>query len=210
MNCFLSFRLIRSLQERLQCFWNHYLMVSYLKLHLLNNFFSKNEAFPINHLLFTNLPFVDNMRKVQHSKHPIHPCIASQKESESNSSIDGIEGKTRVQKKPIIVRSSYFQHKNLEENNQENTKMNDSKDDDDDDVAVASKNTCSDGVHVSVFHAPEVKTRVENRKMITSRYFSQKNQENTNEKSTIKRKFSISEDSVQKVGILLIYFYYYT
>ncbi|KAL7593884.1 exonuclease 1 isoform X1 [Lactuca sativa] len=143
----------------------------------------------------------DNMRKVQHSKHPIHPCIASQKESESNSSIDGIEGKTRVQKKPIIVRSSYFQHKNLEENNQENTKMNDSKDDDDDDVAVASKNTCSDGVHVSVFHAPEVKTRVENRKMITSRYFSQKNQENTNEKSTIKRKFSISEDSVQKENL---------
>ncbi|CAI9292887.1 unnamed protein product [Lactuca saligna] len=140
----------------------------------------------------------DNMRKVQHSKHPIHPCIASQKELESNSSIDGIEGKTRVQKKPIIVRSSYFQHKNFEENNQENTKMNVSNGDDEDDVAVASKNTCSDGVHVSVFHASEVKTRVENRKMITSRYFSQKNQENTNETSTIKRKFSISEDSVQK------------
>lgn len=146
----------------------------------------------------------DDMRKVQHSKHPIHPCIASQKESESNSSLNGIEGKTRVQKKPIIVRSSYFQHKNLEENTKSNLSNGD------DEAAVADENTCSDGVPVPVLRSSEVKRKVDNRIITTSRYFSHNNHENTNvehvqklsnEGSTMKRKLSISEDGVQKENL---------
>ncbi|KAF5804377.1 putative exodeoxyribonuclease I [Helianthus annuus] len=42
------------------------------------------------------ISFSRPMRGVQHSKHTIHPCIASQKESEPNSFLGENEGKTRV------------------------------------------------------------------------------------------------------------------
>ncbi|MFS7931466.1 putative exodeoxyribonuclease I [Helianthus anomalus] len=133
----------------------------------------------------------DDMRGVQHTKHTIHPCIASQKESELNFFLGESEGKTRVQKKPVVVRSRYFQHKSSEEINE---------------VNIASKNTTSSCDPVSVSGSVEVKARVENTKPNKSRYFTQKNQENTNESHletnineglTMKRKFSIVDDSVQ-------------
>ncbi|KAJ0581548.1 putative exodeoxyribonuclease I [Helianthus annuus] len=133
----------------------------------------------------------DDMRGVQHSTHTIHPCIASQKELEPNSFLGESEGKTRVQKKPVVVRSRYFQYKSSEEINE---------------VNVASKNTTSSCDPVSVSGSVEVKARVENTKPNKSRYFTHKNQENTNESRletnineglTMKRKFSIVDDSVQ-------------
>ncbi|KAJ0477313.1 putative exodeoxyribonuclease I [Helianthus annuus] len=133
----------------------------------------------------------DDMRGVQHSKHTIHPCIASQKESEPNSFLGESEGKTRVQKKPVVVRSRYFQHKSSEEINE---------------VNIASKNTTSSCNLTSVSGPIEVKARVENIKPNKSRYFTQKNQENTNESHletnineglTMKRKFFIVDDSIQ-------------
>ncbi|KAM0071524.1 putative exodeoxyribonuclease I [Helianthus debilis subsp. tardiflorus] len=133
----------------------------------------------------------DDMRGVQHSKHTIHPCIASQKELEPNSFLGESECKTRVQKKPVVVRSRYFQHKSSEEIKE---------------VNIASKNTTSSCDPVSVSGSVEVKGRVENTKPNKSRYFTHKNQENTNESHletnineglTMKRKFSIVDDSVQ-------------
>ncbi|KAI3741608.1 hypothetical protein L1987_59282 [Smallanthus sonchifolius] len=137
----------------------------------------------------------DDMRRAQHSKHTIHPCIASQKESEPNSSLDASEGKTRVQKKPVVVRSRYFQHKSSEDITE---------------VNIASKNTPSSGDPVFVSGPVEVKASVENMKLNKSRYFTHKNQENTNERQletnnieglTIKRKFSFVDDSVQKENL---------
>lgn len=144
----------------------------------------------------------DEMRNVKHSKHPIHPCISSQqKDLESNAFLDASEGKTRVQKKTVVVRSSYFQHKNVEENDLANTKTDPS--DGDDEVRVASQDPTFDGEPKSGLGSAEVKTRVENKK---SRYFSHINQETTNERhvyegSTMKRKFSNVEDNVQKENL---------
>ncbi|XP_071715186.1 exonuclease 1 [Rutidosis leptorrhynchoides] len=131
----------------------------------------------------------DNMRRVQHSKHTIHPCVASQKESESKSSLEASEGKTRVQKKIAIVRSRYFQHKNSEKN--------------EDEVTAVIKNTTSEGEPMSVSGSVKVNTQVENRKPNTSRYFTNNNQDKTNETNhnedlPMKRKFSVVDDNVQK------------
>ncbi|KAI3800780.1 hypothetical protein L1987_28876 [Smallanthus sonchifolius] len=137
----------------------------------------------------------DDMRRAQHSKHTIHPCIASQKESEPNSSLDASEGKTRVQKKPVVVRSRYFQHKSSEDITE---------------VNIASKNTPSSGDPVSVSGPVEVKASIENMKLNKSRYFTHENQENTNERQletnnsevlTMKRKFSFVDDSVKKENL---------
>ncbi|KVH89439.1 5'-3' exonuclease, C-terminal domain-containing protein [Cynara cardunculus var. scolymus] len=155
--------------------------------------------------MLLELPSHDDKRNVKHSKHPIHPCIASQqKDLESNSSFDAIDGKTRVQKK-TVVRSCYFQHKNVEENDLANTKTNPSVCDDE--VTVVRQNPTSDGEPKSGLGSAEVKTRVENRKTNVSRYFSHINQETTNERhvetnnyegSTMKRKFSNFEDGAEK------------
>ncbi|KAM7505889.1 hypothetical protein LguiB_004793 [Lonicera macranthoides] len=51
------------------------------------------------------------------SRRPIHPCIELRKGLERNSASDACEGKMRTENKKVIVRSSYFQKK---ENNQEN------------------------------------------------------------------------------------------
>lgn len=134
------------------------------------------------------------MGRVQHSKHTIHPCIALQKESEPRSSLETSEGKTRLLKKTTIVRSRYFQNKNMEENDIE--------------VTAANKNPTSEGEPMSVLRSTEF-NRVENRKLITSHYFMNKIQENTNERHIetneneglpMKRKFSIVDDNVQKVS----------
>ncbi|KAI3680866.1 hypothetical protein L6452_35643 [Arctium lappa] len=153
----------------------------------------------------------DDMRNVKHSKHRIHPCVASQqKDLESNASFDASESKTRVQKKNVVVRSSYFQHKNVEENDLANTKTNPSVGDDEDEVTVTSQNTTSDGEPKSGLGSAEVRTRVENKKINVSRYFSHINQETASERhvetsnyegSTMKRKFSNVKDSVQKENL---------
>ncbi|KAJ9565784.1 hypothetical protein OSB04_001750 [Centaurea solstitialis] len=151
----------------------------------------------------------DDIRNVKHSEHLIHPCIASQqKDFESNASFDASEGKTRVQKKNVVVRSSYFQHKNVEENDAANTKTNPSAVDDE--VTVVSQNPTSDGEPKSRLTSVEVKTTIDNKKITVSRYFSNINQENTNERhvetsnhegSTMKRKFSNDEENVQKENL---------
>ncbi|XP_076888189.1 exonuclease 1-like [Bidens hawaiensis] len=129
------------------------------------------------------IPQVDlTEENVQHAKHTIHACVALQKDSEPDSLLDGSEIKTRVQKKPVVVRSRYFQHKSSEESNEINT---------------ASKNTTSSCEPEFVSGPVEVKARVENTKSHKSRYFSRENQENTNEGLTMKRKFSIVDESVQ-------------
>ncbi|KAK9055948.1 hypothetical protein SSX86_027035 [Deinandra increscens subsp. villosa] len=133
----------------------------------------------------------DNMKRAQHSKHTIHPCIASQKELEPSTSLDAIECKTRLQKQPVVVRSRYFQHKSSEEITE---------------VNIANKNIASSGDPVSGSGSVVVKTRVENMKSNKSRYFTPKNQDNTNERGietnnneelTMKRKF-FDDDSIQK------------
>ncbi|KAC9404459.1 hypothetical protein E3N88_45898 [Mikania micrantha] len=168
----------------------------------------------------------DDMR-VQHSTHTIHPCIASQKELENNTSLNASEGKTRLPKQPVVVRSRYFQHKNTVEITEvkiaskntssvdpvsdsgsievkervENMKLNKINED------TARKNTTSSNNLVSVLGSFEVKARVEKTKPNKSHYFTRKNQENTNERRmetnnneglAMKRKLSIVEDSVQE------------
>lgn len=59
--------------------------------------------------------------QLQKPKHSIHkPCLAQQKECEYGSVPDAVEGKIRKEKRKVIVRSSYFQHKPENENDQEN------------------------------------------------------------------------------------------
>ncbi|PWA98234.1 5'-3' exonuclease, C-terminal domain-containing protein [Artemisia annua] len=148
----------------------------------------------------------DDTRRVQHSNPIIHPCITS-KELDSSYLLDASEVKTRVQKK-VIVRSRYFQNNNREENDQASTKTNLSAGVDE--AMVANEHETSDGEPKSVFGSDEVKTAVENRKLHTSRYFRDNNQENANESNiktpniegfAMKRKFSIVDDSVQKENI---------
>ncbi|XP_076885374.1 exonuclease 1-like [Bidens hawaiensis] len=133
------------------------------------------------------IPQIDSSEEnVRHAKHTIHACVALQKESEPDSLLDGSEIKTRVQKKPVVVRSRYFQHKSSEES---------------DEVNIASENKSASCEPVSVSGPVEVKARVENTKSHKSHYFTHENQENTNEGLTMKRKFSNVDESVQNVSI---------
>ena len=152
--------------------------------------------------------FLADDTRVQHSNPIIHPCITS-KELDSSYSLDASEVKTRVQKKKVIVRSRYFQNNNTEENDQANTKTNVSAGVDE--AMVANEHETSDGEPKSVFGSVDVKTTVDNRKLHTSRYFRDNNQENANERLietpniegfAMKRKFSIVDDSLQKVSTL--------
>ncbi|GKB50011.1 hypothetical protein Tco_0900764 [Tanacetum coccineum] len=95
------------------------------------------------------------------------------------------------------------------QNDQANTKRNLSTGDDE--IMVANEYETSDGEPKSVFCSVEVKMAVENRMLHTSRYFRDNNQENANERHietpniegfAMKRKFSIVDDSVQKVSTL--------
>lgn len=58
---------------------------------------------------------------LQQPKHSIHrPCLTQLKEHEVESGRDAVEGKTRKESRKVIVRSSYFQHKTVNINDQEN------------------------------------------------------------------------------------------
>ncbi|GMN43419.1 hypothetical protein TIFTF001_012612 [Ficus carica] len=58
---------------------------------------------------------------LQQPKHSIHrPCLTQLKEHEVESARDAVEGKTRKESRKVIVRSSYFQHKTVNINDQEN------------------------------------------------------------------------------------------
>lgn len=53
--------------------------------------------------------------KLQQSRNPIHkPCLALHKEHEHTSVQDTVEPKTREATGKVIVRSRYFQHKQVE------------------------------------------------------------------------------------------------
>nr|XP_043622684.1 exonuclease 1 [Erigeron canadensis] len=134
----------------------------------------------------------DDMRRVKHSKHTIHPCIFSKK-LEASTSLDAINGKTRVEKNKIVVRSRYFQHKSSEDNDLANTKSDLS--DGDHIVSDASKNATSDGEPVSAVSSAEVKRELETRKLDKSRYFQHKNSE-ANDLANTKSDLSIGDDEV--------------
>nr|GFD50085.1 5'-3' exonuclease, C-terminal domain-containing protein [Tanacetum cinerariifolium] len=77
-------------------------------------------------------------------------------------------------------------------------------------ILVANEYETSDGEPKPVFGSVVVKTAVENRKLHTSCYFRDNNQENAKERHietpniegfAMKRKFSIVDDSVQKENI---------
>lgn len=58
---------------------------------------------------------------LQQPKHSIHrPCLTQLKEHEVENARDAVEGKTRKESRKVIVRSSYFQHKTVNINDQEN------------------------------------------------------------------------------------------
>lgn len=48
------------------------------------------------------------------------PSLPLQKELESKDFTDAVEGKTRMEGRKVIIRSSYFQHKQVIKNDQEN------------------------------------------------------------------------------------------
>ncbi|OVA00201.1 XPG/Rad2 endonuclease [Macleaya cordata] len=57
----------------------------------------------------------------QQSKHTLYkPCMTLHKERQSKLVLDRVEEKTRLVSRKVIVRSSYFQHKLLKENDVEN------------------------------------------------------------------------------------------
>lgn len=54
-------------------------------------------------------------------KHALYkPCMTLHKEQQSKLVLDRVEDKTRPASRKVIVRSSYFQHKLLKDNNVEN------------------------------------------------------------------------------------------
>lgn len=57
---------------------------------------------------------------LQQPKHSIHkPCQILQKEQECKAVTDAIDGKIRAESRKVIVRSSYFQHKSRNENDED-------------------------------------------------------------------------------------------
>ena len=70
---------------------------------------------------------------LQQPKRSIHrPCLAQQTDHESKSVRDAVvEGQTRKDNRKVIIRSSYFKHKLIDENNQENEPMISTKDNED-------------------------------------------------------------------------------
>ncbi|KAL5577080.1 hypothetical protein UlMin_018779 [Ulmus minor] len=70
---------------------------------------------------------------LQQTKRSIHrPCLAQQTDHESKSVRDAVvEGQTRKDNRKVIIRSSYFKHKLIDENNQENEPMISTKDNED-------------------------------------------------------------------------------
>lgn len=58
---------------------------------------------------------------LQQYRHSIHkPCLALHKEHECKYDLDAAEGKMPVENRKIIVRSRYFQHKSVKENDRDN------------------------------------------------------------------------------------------
>uniref|UniRef100_A0A5B7CBH9 Exonuclease 1 n=1 Tax=Davidia involucrata TaxID=16924 RepID=A0A5B7CBH9_DAVIN len=126
---------------------------------------------------------------LQQSRDSIHkPCIALHKERECKSASDAGEGKMRTENIKVTVRSSYFQHKSVKENDLEN--KNEKLLVKDDVATDTCENTIPERACKSASDAGDGKIRIQNKKVIVrSSYFQHKSvKENDHDKENGKLK----------------------
>ncbi|GFY88671.1 5'-3' exonuclease family protein [Actinidia rufa] len=123
---------------------------------------------------------------LQQSGHSIPKLRMTQQKERAKSVADSGQDKTRKENTKVIVRSSYFQHTLVKENDEENIKEDVTTDKD--------ENINSEHEHKSASDAGEAKTRIKNRKTIVrSSYFLHKSV-NGNDQDNRPEKLIINDD----------------
>ncbi|XP_059669371.1 exonuclease 1 [Cornus florida] len=131
---------------------------------------------------------------LQQSEHSIHkPCIALHKEHECKSASDAGEGKTRMETMKVIVRSSYFQHKSVKDDQENRNEMLLVKKNN---ATNTCENTITEHGRKSVSDAGEGETRIPSRKaVVRSSYFQHKSVKE-NDQDSENKKLPVKYDAV--------------